>query len=126
MLSYWNQHRLVVRGRIDGGQFIVTGRKTTGDYLAHNSIDSGTVHSCEEGKCLRVDDSSLVKVRNFLNDEMRVTSDLALRVELLGGSEVTRIGIDKITRFQVFDGHLNSEILIRFHNAKVCGGNKFA
>ena len=55
-----------------------------------------------------------------------MTSDLAIRVELLGSSEVTQIRIGKNANFHVNDGHLNSEILIRFHNVKVCGENKFA
>lgn len=70
MLSYWNQDRLVVRGRIDGGHSIDTDRKTSSTIHAHNSIVSGSVNSREEGKFLRVKGNSVGIVRDFLNDEM--------------------------------------------------------
>lgn len=56
---------------------------------------------------------------------MRVTLDLALTVDLLGGSEIILIGIDEKTSLHIVDGHLNSKCLIRFNGAKVFGEDKF-
>ena len=50
----------MVRGRIDGREFIGTGQKTICNSRGQNSIDSGTIHSCEEGKFRRVKGSSVV------------------------------------------------------------------
>jgi len=55
---------------------------------------------------------------------MRVTFDLALSVEVLGGSEVIDIGIDEKTSLHVPDDHLNSESLISLERAKVFWGGK--
>ena len=55
-----------------------------------------------------------------------MTNNLAFTVELLGGSVVIRVGIDKVTSLHVDDSQLNNESMIRFQSGKVYGGLKFA
>lgn len=114
----------MIGGRIDGGQFIEPNFETIRNSSAQFAIVSGSVQTLEEDKILRVSGSGLVEGSKFFNDNMRVTLDLALSVELLGGSEVIGISIDEKTSLQVLDGHLNSESLVRLERAKVLWGHK--
>lgn len=41
---------------------------------------------------------------------MRVTNNQALRVELLRGREVVGISIDKVSSFEVADGHADCKL----------------
>jgi len=114
----------MVGGRIDRGQLIEPNFETVRNSGAQFAIVGGRIQTFEKHKILRVSGSGLGEGSEFFNNNMRVTLDLALSVELLGGSEIIGISIDEKTSLHVLDGHLNSESLVRLERAKVLWGGK--
>lgn len=76
-------------------------------------------NSLEESKHGRVGDGGLAQRGKLLDDDMRVSDDKALSIELLGSGEVVRGSVDEIARFQVLDGQSNIEVRVGLDGASV-------
>lgn len=51
----------------------------------------------------------MVECRKGLYNDMRVTNDLSLSIDLLWGSKVIFISVNKVTGFEVLNGHRDGE-----------------
>ena len=83
MLSNGYDDWLMVRRRVDRRKFVEPGFETIGDIGSQLAALSSSVQALEEGKFLGVGGRCLVNGAQLLNDNMRVTLDLPLLVELL-------------------------------------------
>ena len=119
MLSNGYDDWLMVRRRVDGRKLVESRLETIGDIGSQLSALSSSVQAFEEGKFLGVGGLCLVNGAQLLNDDMRVTLDLALLVELLRSREVVGLCIDEETCLHVLDCHLDSESLPGLDRPKV-------
>jgi hypothetical protein len=73
----------------------------------------------EESKLLGVGRGLLVDGSELLNDNVGVTNDLAIAVQLLRSCEVVLLSVHEVTSDQVLDGHTDGEGLVGLNVAEV-------
>jgi len=105
-----NKRRLVVRGSVDGRHAVGASRETTSDSRRELAIDGWVVQALEEHEDSRVGGRGLRQRGDLLDHDVRVTDDKTLRVRGLGRGEVVGVGVDKVTRVEIVDRHLNGEV----------------
>lgn len=120
-----NEDRLVVRSGVDGGKFVHASWQAVGDIRSQNASLSSTVESLEECKDGRVKGVGLLHVLQLLNDNMRVSPNDALAIELLRGREIVLLRVDEVTCFQILNGHTNRELLVCLDLAQILGEHEF-
>jgi len=121
MLSDGGDNRLMVRRCIDGRELIKACGKTVGDISSEFTARGGGIQALEESKLFRIGGSGLVERGELLDDDVRVTLDLTLCVELLGCGKVVLLRVDEETGLHVLDLHCDREWRIGFHSPKVLG-----
>jgi len=84
VLGDGDDHRLVVRRRVDRADAVGTRGDTSGDGRGQDAVDTRIIDTLEENKLLGVVGGDLVDRREGLNDKVRVADDLSLGVEELG------------------------------------------
>lgn len=125
MLCDRNEHRLVVRSGVDGGKSIDASWQAVGDVRSQNATLSSTVESLEECKDSGVKGVGLLHILQLLNDDMRMSPNDALAVELLRGREVVLLRVDEVTGFQILNGHTNRELLVCLDLAQILREHEF-
>jgi len=121
MLSDGGDNRLMIRSCIDGRELIKACGKTVGDISSEFTAHSGGIQALEESERFGIGGSGLVERGELLDNDMRVTLDLTLCVELLGCGKVVLLCVDEETSLHVLDLHLDREWLIGFQSPKVLG-----
>ena len=119
MLSDGYNDRLMISRRVDRRKLVESGLETVRDIGSQLTTCSSSVQALEERKLLGVGGRCLVEGIQLLNDDVRVTLDLAVRVELLRSCEVVGLSIDEETCLHVLDRHLDSESLPSLDRPKV-------
>lgn len=126
MLSNRRKNRLVVAGRVNGRQSVDTCGKTSSNLSGKDASLSGRVKTLEESELVGIVGCSLSQRIKFLDDNVRVTNNLALSIELLRCGEVVRFSVDEITSLHVLDVHGDGESLVSRYILHVFGTGKFA
>ncbi len=121
VLSNSNKDRLMVSSAVDGRETVDTSRETIADIGAENTALGSIVKTLEERELGRVSRRRRVNRVNCLNDNVRVTCDVAGRVDLLRRSKVILIGVDEVTGLEVVNRHLDSEGGVGLDGAHVDG-----
>lgn len=101
VLSNGDDHRLVVRGRVDGADTVSSSWNTGCDISSNLTVDSRSVDTLEESELLGICDGGITQSVDFFDDDMGMTDDLTLSRELLRSSKVILVRIHKVTGFQV-------------------------
>ena len=115
----------MVSCRVDTGDTINTSRETLCDVNCEESVDGWGVDTFEECELGGVKDGGVGKACNLFNNEMRVTNDVALGIELLWCGEVVGVRVDEVTSLKVRDSHGNIEGGVGLDGAEVrCGFKK--
>lgn len=83
MLRDGNKNGLMVGSSVDRGKLINTSLETFIDTGGKNASNSSTVQSLEESECIRIVGCGLVERGEQLDDDVRVTTDDTLSIELL-------------------------------------------
>ena len=97
VLCLGDENRLVVSRSVDAAETVDTSRETGGDLNVEVALRVRRgVDTLEECELRVVEGSSLGHALELLNDEVRVTDDLVLRVELLRCRVVVRLGVDEV------------------------------
>ena len=109
MLGNSNEDGLMVGGGIDRSETVGTSGQTTCDISRQDTTLSFVVQTLEEGELSRVRRLSRGDGLNLLDDDVRVTLDITLSVDLLRSGEVVLVGVDEVTGLEVLDGHRNRE-----------------
>lgn len=125
MLSNWHQKGLMVRRSVDRGQFVHALRQAALDSRTQHSVLSGAIQSLEECKLRWIERRRLCERVQLLDDDMRMSLDLALRIQLLRRREVICVWVDKETSFHALDPKLYCEILVRWNRIEISGVNEF-
>jgi len=126
VLSDGNDYGSVVRVGVDGCETVVACWDTGGDIDRDDAVDLGGVNTLEEGELRGVKDSRVVKVTHGLDDEVSVTDDDTLCVELLRSHVIRLVCIRENTSLHIVQGHLNRECLIGRNLGEVLGENELA
>lgn len=121
MLSDGGDNRLMVRRCIDGRELIKACGKTVGDISSEFTAHSGGIQALEESELFGIGGRGLVERSELLDNDVRVTLDLTLCVELLGCGKVVLLRVDEETGLHVLDLHLHREWRISFQSPKVLG-----
>lgn len=119
MLGNRNNDRLVVRRCVDGTELVETSWETFVDTGSNHAIDCRSVDSLEERKGLGISRRLLVERIQLLDNNMRVSNDLSLGIQLLRGSEVVGCSINEIAGLHFLNGHRDIECRVSLDGAKV-------
>jgi len=109
MLGDGDQNRLMIRGRIDGGEPVGTGLESSVNTGSEDTIRSSTIQSFEEGKAGGVSWVGLLQRVEEFNDNMGMAPDDTLAIQLLWCGEVVLLRVYEITSLKISDGHLDGE-----------------
>ncbi len=124
MLRNGDDDRLMVSRRVDGRKFVESRRKTASDISSQHTSDSSRIETLEEDESLGVGGSRLGKGGELLNNDVRVSCDLACTVQHLGSSKVVLLRIDEEPSLHVLNSHRDSERRVRLDRSKVLGVSK--
>ena len=111
----------MVSSGVDGGHAINTSGETARNRSREDTTLSGIVKPLEELEGGGVRRRGLAKRREGLNDNVRVSLDVASATNLLGRGEVVIVGVDEEARVKVRDGHRDSEVRVRGDGVTVLG-----
>jgi len=118
--------RSVVGIRVDGGKAIFTRWETGGNVCGELSSLRGGVDALEERKSSGVEDGRIRKVGHLLDDEVGMTDDDTLAIELLRGHVVRLLSIGKHAGLHVVEVHRDGERLVGGDGVLVGGADKLA
>lgn len=121
-----DEHRLVVRGRVDRRETVDTLRETTGDDSGEDAVLGLVVQALEERELGRVEGARLVERLELLDDDVRVAVDVAVRVGHLGRGEEVLVRVREEASVEVLDRHLDREVLVRGDRLAVLGEDELA
>jgi hypothetical protein len=112
MLSDRNEHRLMVRRRVDTRKPVHTRGEPIRHVGRNDTILLRTVDALEERELVRVCRGRLVEGLELLDDDVRVADDLSLCVHLLGCGVVVGLRVDEVACLDVVERHLDRERLV--------------
>jgi hypothetical protein len=104
-----DEHRLVVRGRVDRGDAVEALGEAASDVRGEDAVLGGVVEALEEREAGRVRRRRLVGRLELLDDDVRVALDVPLRVHLLRRGKVVRVRVHEVARLEVRDGERDGE-----------------
>ena len=120
MLSNGNDSGLVIRRRVNRSHAVNTSGKTIGNSNLHIALRVGrSVDTLEERELGRVGGRGLRKRGDLLDNDVRVTNDVAVVADLLRCRVVVALCIDEVAHLQVLDGHNNRECLVGLDGVEV-------
>jgi len=125
VLGNGHQDGLMVSSGVDRRHFVETGRKASSNISSQDTAYGSGVQALEEDELLGVGRGGLVEGRELLDDDVGVTDDLTLTVDLLGSSEVVLLCVDEGTGLEVGDGHLDGERCVLSDGLAVGGELEF-
>lgn len=109
-----NERRLVVRSRVDRRKAVEASGEASGNIRGKNTTNILVVQTLEEDKVVQgVCRRRRVKGGKGVDDDVRVSPDVALRVDDLGRREVVLLRVHEVACLQVLDCHLDSEVRVR-------------
>ena len=115
----------MVRRHVDGRELVYTLRKAIGHIGGHLAIlVRWRVEAFEERKGGRVGDRHCIYRAQLLDNKVGVTDDVVLVVQLLRRPEIVRVWINKISRVEMLDRHLDLERHVRLHRVQVGGSDE--
>ncbi len=110
----------MVRRRVNSSNAVSASGDTTcdgdGELVA---VREGVVQTLEERELRVVEGSGGRKGRKRLDDDVRVTNDVACRVDRLRGREVVGLRVHERTRLELVDRDGDREVLVRGDGTKV-------
>lgn len=113
MLGDGDEHRLVVRRRVDRAHLVEALRQTRRDGDRQDTVDCRIVHALEEGKLVGVAWLGLLEAREGLDDHMRMANNVPVLVNLLGRGKVRRGRVGEGAGGEVLDRELDVERRVR-------------
>lgn len=118
MLRNSDKHRLMVRRAVNG-RHAVCARGQARDLRRQHTILRLAVQPFEERKLAGVQRRRVRERFELLNDDMRVTDNVALTVDGLRRGEVVRVSVDEVARREVVDGEFDGEVRVRVDGAHI-------
>ena len=126
MLGNRAQDGLVIGRSIDRGELVSTSRKTIVNISGQDPISVRfSVQTLEECKDSRIRGVCLTKRAELFDNNVRVSLNNALRVQLLRSTEIVLVSIDEVASFQILDRHLDGELLVGRHFSSIGWEDKF-
>lgn len=95
----------MVGSRVDGREFVYANWETLVNGSRENASSSRCVQALEEGEDFRVGGCCLIEACQEFHNDVGVTFDLALSIQLLRSREVVCLGVDEVTRLEIADSH---------------------
>lgn len=111
----------MVRTGVDRRNLIRPSRKSTRNHRRQNAVLRGLVQTLEEREHRRVRHGCGTETRELLDDDVGVSDDEPLAVELLRCGVVVGVGVDEEAGVEVLDGELDGEIFVGWDGASVGG-----
>lgn len=102
----------MVRGRVDRRHPIRSRGQSASHVDANRPVHSRSIDTLEERELGRVRGRRLGERVELFDDDMCVSDDVALGVDLLGSGVVVRGRVDEVTGLEVRDGHGDGEVLV--------------
>lgn len=124
MLGDSNEDGLVVRRRVDRRKTVSTSRETARNGDGKNAALVLVVEALEERKGVRVRGHCRVQRGKFLDDDVRVATDVALVVDNLRRGEEVLLRVDEVARLEVLDRHLDGEVGVGRDRRAILGVDK--
>lgn len=115
----------MIGSSVNGSNAISARGKTIGNICSKYTIDSCRVQTLEKGELGRIGDCRRCQGRNRLDDDVRVSDELASTVDLLRSTEVIRLGVHEVTRLHVGDCELDGERLVGIDISAIGGEDEF-
>ena len=112
MLSDGDEGRLMVGSSVDGREFVDTSGETSCDISGENAVLCSAVKTLEESEFSGISWGGLVDGAELLHNDVRVTDDLTLSVQLLRCGEVVGFCVHEVTSLHVLDRHGDGECLV--------------
>ena len=103
----------MVSSCVDRRDLVSASRETGGDVGGNDAVLRCSVDTLEEREHVGVRGRRLVERGKLLNDDVCVTDDLTLRVDLLRGRVVVCLRVHERARLDVLDRHLDREGRVR-------------
>jgi len=119
MLSNWSQNRLMIRRGINGRQPVDPRRQSICDVSSEHFSYGSIVESLEKREHFRFQNFRRVKRRHLLDDDMRVTLNETLIIQLLRRRIIILLCVYEVSCLEVLDFHLDGELLICWYCATV-------
>jgi len=126
VLSKGTDDGLMVSGGVNREETVSSRGETGGDISSKLAVCGGSVQTLEELEDGGVSGVGIEDTVNSLDDDVRVTNDLTLAVQLLGSSEVVDVGVDKVTSLEVADRHGDREVGVFSDVLQVGRGDELA
>ena len=121
MLSDGDESRLMVSSGVDRSETVDTSGETVGNISSQDTVSGLVVQTLEEGETSGVGGVGLGQGLQLLNNDVRVTLDIASTVNLLGSSEVVLLGVGEESSLEVGDGHRDGERSVGLDGIAVLG-----
>jgi hypothetical protein len=112
---------LMVRRRVDGRHLVDSRSETIGDNSRKTTVLSSLVQTLEEDELLGIGRSDLIQRLELLDNDMGVTLNLTLIVQLLRSGEIVGLGVNEESGLHLLNGHLDGERLTGFDGSEVAG-----
>jgi len=125
VLSDRDKRRLVVSSRVDRRHFVSPSRQSCGHVSGKETINRRGVQPLEKRKLGRVSRCGLAQRVECFDDDVRVTDDESLAVQLLGCSKVVLLRVHEMASLEVGDGQRDHERLVGRDRSKVGGIHEF-
>ncbi len=114
----------MVRRRVNGSNAVSASGDTTcdgdGELVA---VREGVVQALEERELRVIEGRGRTEGRERLYDNVRVTNDVACRVDCLRGREVVGLRVHERTRLELVDRDGDREVLVRGDGTKSSVGS---
>ena len=121
MLSNSNNNRLVVCGSVNAGHAVDTWLETAGNDSTENTTLRLLVQTFEESELGGVGRLSVSQGVELLNDDVRVSDDVAIVVHLLGRRIVVGRSVDEVAGVERVDLELHGKVLVGLDGVQVLG-----
>lgn len=119
VLSNRNEHRLMVRRRVDARKFVDTSRQSTRHSHTNRAIDSSTVNTLKERKLRGIRGRRLRQAAQLFDHHVGMSDDVPLRVDLLRSGVIVRRRVHEVAELEVLDVHDDVKVGVRGDGAKV-------
>jgi hypothetical protein len=113
----------VIRSGVDRGDLVHANGKVGGG--GQDPVHGCSVQAFEEGELGWVGGGGLLERTNVFDHNMRVTNDLAIRVQLLGGCKVVLFGVHEEAGLHPLNGELDGKVRVCLDCAKVRREHEF-
>jgi len=103
----------MVCGRVYRRKLVGASRKTSGDIRGKNTTHGCLVQTLEESELGGIDGRGLIDRGQRLDDDVRVTDNLALGIKLLRRGKIVFLRINEVTGLHPLYGHRDGKPCVR-------------